>query len=195
MRWAKHSAYQGQHASHLPPSKPHWLNYDDDKFDWTFERQRAAQRGTELHEVAAKLIKLRLQLRANGSTLSLYVNDAIGFRMRPEQVLVYSPTAFGSADAISFRAEKRTKGKPILRIHDLKTGESLTSFKQLRVYDALFCLEYTENPFDILIENRIYQNNDVKIDIPDPGDIKAIMERIKYLDRRVLDLLAEEDEL
>lgn len=188
MRWSKHSVYQGQHATHLSPSKYHWIGYEDDKFDRIFVMQRAAQLGTEKHALAAQLIKLGVPLRQNGTTLSLYVNDAIGYRMRPEQMLVYSPNAFGQCDAISFR-------KRLLRIHDLKTGLALTSFKQLECYAALFCLEYLENPFNIKIELRIYQNDDVRIYVPDPDDIKHIMERYKYLDKRVDQLLAEEDEL
>lgn len=150
--------------------------------------QRAAQRGSELHDLAAKLIKLGVPLRQNGTTLSLYVNDAIGYGMRPEQMLVYTPNAFGQADAIGFR-------KKLLRIHDLKTGASLTSFKQIDCYGALFCLEYLENPFDIKMEWRIYQNDDVRVHFPDPDDIMHIMQRYKYLDKRVLQLIAEEDEL
>lgn len=188
MRWSKHSAFQGQHATHLSPSKYHWINYDDDKFDRIFVMQRAAQRGSELHDLAAQLIKLGIPLRQNGTTLSLYVNDAIGYRMRPEQTLMYSPNAFGQADAICFR-------KKLLRIHDLKTGTSLTSFKQLECYAALFCLEYLENPFDMKMELRIYQNDDFKSLVPDPDDIMHIMQRYKYLDKRVLKLMAEEDEL
>lgn len=157
--------------------------------------QRAAARGTELHDLAAQLIKQGVPLRSNGTTLSLYVNDGIGYRMRPEQLLVYSPNAFGQCDAISFRPEKRSKGKPVLRVHDLKTGSSLASFKQLECYCALFCLEYLENPFDIMMEARIYQNDDFKIHIPDPDDIMHIMQRYKYLDKRVDRLIAEEDEL
>jgi hypothetical protein len=150
--------------------------------------QRAAQRGSELHDLAAKLIKLGVPLRQNGTTLSLYVNDAIGYRMRPEQMLVYTPNAFGQCDAISFRKRE-------LRIHDLKTGGSLTSMKQLECYAALFCLEYLENPFDIKMELRIYQNDAYRVHLPDPDDIMHIMQRYKYLDKRVLKLMAEEDEL
>lgn len=187
MRWSKHSTYQGQHSTHLSPSKYHWLDYDDDKFERIFVMQRAAQRGSELHDLAAKLIKLGIPLRQNGTTLSLYVNDAIGYRMRPEQMLVYSPYAFGQCDAIAFR-------KKLLRIHDLKTGASMTSFKQLACYAALFCLEYLENPFDIKIELRIYQNDDFKILIPDPDDIMHIMQRYKYLDKKLIQMYAEEDD-
>lgn len=188
MRWSRHSAYQGQHSQHLSPSKYHWLGYDDDKFDRIFAMQRAAARGSELHDLAARLIRLGVPLRQNGTTLSMYVNDAIGYRMRPEQMLVYSPQAFGQCDAIAFR-------KRLLRIHDLKTGASLTSFKQLECYAALFCLEYLENPFDIKMELRIYQSDEYKIHFPDPDDIKHIMELYKYRNNRILQLLAEEDEL
>lgn len=188
MRWSKHSAFTGLHASHLSPSKYHWLRYDDDKFDRIYAQQRAAERGTELHDLAARLIKSRVPLRANGTTLSLYVNDAIGYRMRPEQMLVYSPNAFGQCDAISFR-------KQMLRIHDLKTGMALTSFDQLEVYAALFCLEYLENPFNIKMELRIYQNDDFRVKTPDPDDIMHHMAKIKHLDKRIDFLRAEEEEL
>jgi hypothetical protein len=187
VHWSSHSAFQGQHALLLSASKPHWTNYEDDKFDRIFLMQMQAQRGTELHELAAKLIRLGIPLRQNGTTLSLYVNDCIGYRMRPEQMLVYSKNAFGTADAISFR-------KNVLRISDLKTGVSMTSFKQLMVYAAFFCLEYLEDPFKIKTELRIYQNDDVRMEIADPDDIKHIMEKIKYFDKRI-DLLREEEDL
>lgn len=149
--------------------------------------QLAAQRGTEMHEFAARAIKLGIPLRNNGTTLSLYVNHAIGFRMRPEQTLMYSNNAFGTPDAIAFRKKK-------LRIHDLKTGQALTSFTQLKCYAALFCLEYLENPFQIEIELRIYQDNDFRIEIADPDEIMHIMQKYKYFDKRI-DQLREEDEL
>lgn len=187
MIWQKHSAFEGQHAQTLSPSKYHWVNYDDDKFDRMFMMQMAAKRGDELHAFAAEAIRLGQQLRNNGTTLSLYVNHAINYRMRPEQPLVYSRNSFGTTDAISFR-------KQLLRIHDLKTGQAMTSFKQLEVYAALFCLEYFEDPFKIKMELRIYQNDDYRVHIPDPDDIKHIMEKIKYLDKRA-DMLREEAEL
>lgn len=149
--------------------------------------QLAAQRGTELHDLAAKLIRLGVPLRQNGTTLSMYVNDAIGYRMRPEQPLVYDKNCFGTPDAVSFR-------KKILRIHDLKTGLSLASFKQLKCYTALFCLEYLEDPFKIETELRIYQNDDVRVEIADPDEIKHIMEQYKYFSQRI-DQLREEEEL
>lgn len=188
MHWSRHIGYQGRHSQSLSPSKPYWLNYDDDKFDRIFAMQKEAARGTRLHALAAELIQLKIKLPANGTTLSMYVNDAIGYRMKPEQPLVYSPNAFGAVDAISFK-------KALLRIHDLKNGLSLTSFRQLEIYDALFCLEYMEDPFKIKHELRIYQNDQTRVHIPDPDDIKHHMERIKYLDKRIDLLEDEEDDL
>jgi len=190
MRWFKHTNFEGMHSEHLSASKYHWLNYDDDKFDRMYVTRKAAKLGTRKHEFAAMAIELGQPLRNDGTTLALYVNHAIGFRMKAELPLVHSPNAFGTPDAISFREHKK---KMLLRIHDLKTGTELTSFKQLEIYDALFCLEYNENPFNIDHELRIYQNDDFRVLVPDPGDIKAIMEKIKYFDKRV-DLLREEDD-
>lgn len=186
MIWNKHSAFAGQHATHMSASKYHWLGYDDDKFDRVFHMQMEARRGTELHAFAAEAIRLRVPLKDNGTTLSLYVNHGIGFRMKPEQVVMYTANAFGTPDAICFR-------KNLLRIHDLKTGMAMTSFKQLEIYDALFCLEYLENPFKIKHELRIYQYDDYRVHKPDPDDIKHIMEKIKYYDKRVDELRQEDD--
>lgn len=187
MHWRDHSNFRGQHASILSPSKHHWLGYTDDKFDRLVMAVSEAKRGTEEHIFAAEAIRLKHKLEDNGTTLSMYVNDAIGFRMKPELVLVYSPHAFGTTDAIGFRKNK-------LRVHDLKTGSALTSMRQLRCYDALFCLEYGFNPFKIEIENRIYQNDDIKIDIPDPDDIVHIMQNYKARSRRIDELREEMEE-
>lgn len=172
----------------LSPSKYHWINYDDDKFDRVFVMQEAARRGSELHDFAAEAIRLRIPLKGE-TTLALYVNHAIGYRMKPEMTLMYSVNAYGTTDAIGFNTKKK-----LLRVHDLKNGQALTSFKQLEVYDALFCLEYLENPFNIKHELRIYQNDEFRTHIPDPDDIMHIMQRIKYLDKRIDDL-REETEL
>ena len=186
MIWNRHSAFEGLHATHLSASKYHWINYDDEKFDRIFVMQEAAKRGSELNAFAANAIRLGIKLRGTGVTLSDYVNDAIGFRMQPELTLMYSVNAFGTADTISFR-------RNLLRIHDLKTGQAATSFKQLEVYTALFCLEYLESPFKIKIELRIYQNDEIRIHIPDPDDIMHIMQKIKYFDKRIDDLRKEDD--
>ena len=98
--------------------------------------------------------------------------------MVPEVCLFYSINAFGTADAISFRNN-------FLRIHDLKNGRTPASIKQLRVYAALFCLEYHMNPRDIETELRLYQLDEVVVDKPEPEDILFIMERIIMFDKRI----------
>lgn len=183
MLFNRHSNLDGLH-SFLSPSKPHWLKYDDDKFDHVFFTAMAARKGTELHAFAAKAIELGINLPKSPKTLNMYVNDAIGFRLTPEQPLFYSPNCFGTADAIGFRKET-------LRVSDLKTGVTQSSFVQLEVYSALFCLEYHYEPFDIGFELRIYQNDEIREHTPDPDDIKHIMEAIKLRDKR-LELLKEE---
>jgi hypothetical protein len=108
----------------------------------------------------------------------MYVNDAIGYRMTPEQPLYYSPNAFGTPDSIGFR-------RNMLRIHDLKTGVIEKDDRQLKVYAAYFCLEYKYRPEDINIELRMYQNDDVRITTPEPTDITYIMDKIKAFDKRI----------
>lgn len=176
MIFNKHSNLLGQHAF-LSASKYHWINYDDDKLDRVFQMSMAAQRGTELHALAHEAIRLGVKLQGR-KTLAQYVNDAIGYRMTPEQVLYFSDNAFGTADSISFR-----RGK--LRIHDLKTGVTATSEHQLEVYAALFCLEYRMKPFEIDTEMRIYQNDEVRIYEADPDIITHIMDKIITFDKRI----------
>lgn len=164
-----------QHAF-LSPSKYHWVNYDDEKLTRVFYAQAAALRGVRLHELAQRLIKEGVRLPNNDMTLNKYVNDAIGYKLTPEQVLFFSENCYGTADAIGFR-------KDILRIHDLKTGENEASFTQLLIYAALFCLEYRFKPMDIQTELRIYQNDDVRVMEADPTDIFQIMDRIITADK------------
>lgn len=178
MLWNPHSNLVGQHAF-LSPSKYHWINYDEEKIDRAFASSMASMRGTELHNFAHEAIRLGIKLPEDPpSTMALYVNDGIGYRMTCEQVLYYSDFAFGSADTICFRRNK-------LRIHDLKTGVSPTSVHQLEVYAALFCLEYRFKPTEIDIELRIYQNDEVQIWEADPDAIVHIMDRITTFDKRL----------
>ena len=148
------------------------------KLDNTYMKYRATERGTRLHGLADECIKLGVKLPRTKKTLNLYVNDAIGFKMTTEQVLYYSDNAFGTADAIAFRDKT-------LRIHDLKTGTTATSMKQLEVYTSLFCLEYNESPNNIAIELRIYQNDEVIVYNPHPEDILYIMDKIITFDKRI----------
>lgn len=177
MIFNEHSKLVGQHAF-LSASKYHWINYDDDKLDRAFSASVAARRGTELHALAHNLIRLGIKLPKTPTSMNLYVNDAIGYRMLPEQVLFYSENAFGTADTICFR-------RNTLRIHDLKTGITQTSEKQLEVYAAFFCLEYKFKPHEINIELRIYQRNEARIYDPDPDNIAHIMDRIQVFDKRI----------
>ena len=170
MIFNEHYKLIGQHAF-LGASKYHWVRYDDEKLRTAFENYEASQRGTELHEFAATCIRLGQKLPRSSRTLNLYVNDAIGFRMKPEQVLYYSDNCFGTADSISFRDN-------MLRIHDLKTGNIPAHIEQLEIYAALFCLEYKQDPFKIQMELRIYQNDEIFYHNPDPEEIKNIMEKI-----------------
>lgn len=177
MRFNRHSGLDGTHAL-LSPSKYHWVNYSEDQIDASIVKSFAAARGTALHNLAKDLIVLGQNLPDTTATLNAYVNDAIGFRMTPEQPLFYSRNCYGTADAISFRHNK-------LRIHDLKTGVSPTSLTQLEVYVALFCLEYEVDPNSIEIELRIYQNDEVRIYTGDPLTIFAIMDKIRVFDARI----------
>jgi len=177
MRFNTHSRLTGAHSL-LSPSKYHWVNYDEDKMVTYMTSHLAAQRGTELHDLAAKLIRLGVKLPDTGATLNQYVNDAIGFRMTAEQTLYYSENCFGTADAISFR-------DGLLRVHDLKTGVTPASITQLVVYAAMFCLEYNYNPNSIAIELRIYQNDDVVTHIPTPVEVILIMEKIVSFDKLI----------
>lgn len=174
----------GSHAF-LSPSKGAWVNYDDEKLDFAFSQHEAAAKGTRLHDLAAQLIKEGIKLPRTNVTLNLHVNDAIGFRMTPEQILYYSDNFWGTTDAISFRVEKGVKK---LRIHDLKTGVNPCSFQQLDIYGALFCLEYRENPFELEMEWRIYQNDEIKVEFADPDTIMHIMETGKRFDKRITEM-------
>lgn len=185
MNFNKHSNLEGQHAF-LSASKYHWINYDKDKLIESYMSYLASARGTELHDFAAKCIKLSQRLPKSKKTLNMYVNDAIGFVMTPEQVLYYSDNCFGTCDAISFR-------DGTLRIHDLKTGTIPAHMEQLYIYAALFCLEYRQNPEDIKTELRIYQDDDVIIESPPPELIISVMERIREFDRAIEQLKEEEN--
>lgn len=184
MNFNKHFNLVGKHAF-LGASKFHWINDDEEKLISRYRSYLAVERGTRLHEFACQAIQLGVKLPRNQKTLNQYVNDAIGFKMTPEQPLYYSDNAFGTADAISFKND-------ILRIHDLKTGASPVHMEQLMVYAALFCLEYNYDPKDITIELRIYQSDDVMIETPNADSIKALMDIIVNADR-IIDKLKQEE--
>ena len=184
MNFNKHSNLEGQHAF-LGASKYHWINYSDEKVAEAYSKFLATQKGTVLHEFAAQCIKLGQKLPKSHKTLNMYVNDAIGFRLTPEQILYYSENCFGTADAIGFR-------NGLLRIHDLKTGVIPAHMEQLEIYAALFCLEYKIKPAEIEMELSIYQSDEILYHKPTVEDIVPIMDRIVTSDKIIAKIRAEE---
>lgn len=188
MNFNKYSTLEGKHAF-LGASQYHWLNYDEEKLVNVYSNFLARQKGTVLHNFAAQCITLGQKLPKSKKTLNMYVNDAIGYKMTPEQILFYSENCFGTADTISFRANK-------LRIHDLKTGVVPAHMEQLMIYAALFCLEYGEKynfkPSDIEMELRIYQSDEVLYHEPSVDEIVPIMDKIIAFDKVIKRIKSEE---
>ena len=175
MNFNKHYELFDRHAF-LGASKYHWINYSNEKIVDSFNKYLATERGTRLHEFASECIKLGIKLPKTKQTLNQYVNDAIGFKMIVEQPLYYSENCFGTADAIVFKNN-------FLRIHDYKSGVTPASMNQLKIYTALFCLEYKVDPNTIAIELRIYQNDEILIEDPLREEILYIMEKIITFDK------------
>lgn len=152
----------------------------------------ASQRGTKLHAIAADLIANRIKLPATNATFNKYVNDAIGFRMKPEQPLYFSDNCFGTADAIAYSEDEQ-----FLRIHDLKTGitpvtDKYGNLPQLEIYAALFFLEYDLDLNETDIELRVYQNDDIIISNPGIDRIAPIMDKIVAYDK-IIDQIKREE--
>lgn len=186
MNFNKHSNLEGLHAP-FGASQSSWLRYSDDKLIDAYESKKAAALGTRLHEWAKETIELGIKQPRTKKTLSAYVNDAIGFGMKPEVVLFYSEYFFGTADAISFRNN-------VLRIHDLKTGKRgkiEDHIEQLEIYAALFCLEYKVKPGDIEMELRVYKQDEVLVHKPTAEDILPIMDKIIHANK-ILERFNEE---
>lgn len=102
-----------------------------------------------------------------------YIKDANGFRLDPEVDLKYADDFYGTADAILYK-----KGE-FLRIHDLKTGTTPASLRQLEIYAAFCCLEYNIDPASVDIELRIYQNEEILVGNPTGEDIKTLMDQVR----------------
>ena len=212
MIWNEHSELRGKHAV-FAPSNPSFLNYslDSDSDEIIFQRfasQYSAQIGTIVHDFAEERILYNQKLhKTNRSDLLIrllksgippivinldyiygnlipYVNDAISFRMDPEVILKYSDDCFGTTDAICYRDKE-------LIIHDLKTGKAPVHMDQLLVYAALFFLEYKANPETTSTILRIYQASDILEDRPEPERIRAAMDQIVELDKKVKKWKAE----
>lgn len=198
MIFNKHEEYEGKHAF-LGASQFHWINWDYDTLVERFNGQYSQLIGTTVHTLAQDCIKGHIKLtegRAKGllemylfkayipksaydidaliSNLIPFVNDAIGFRMSSEVVLLYDKLwSFGTTDAISFNEKDKT-----LRIHDLKTGSTPAHMEQLMIYSALFYLEYNKKPSQCTTELRIYQNGEVITLVADPMEIEKFMDII-----------------
>lgn len=188
----------GAHAI-LSPSKYAWTNYDSkDKLFNLVCSSYSQEIGTLLHELASTAIKYRVKIPKIAAkpiillyllshniprgiidpskyvdNFCAYVNDAIGFDMTPEQLLVYSRNAFGTADAIRFNDKKMH-----LRIHDYKSGVTKPCLRQLELYAAYFCLEYHIKPKDLTFELRIYWENEIIVGNPTAADIVPLMDKI-----------------
>ena len=196
MNFNKHLELRGRHAL-LSPSQPYWLDYSEEQLQQRFKSSYAQDLGTSLHELAETLISERIRLKKTDITVPTvhlirsgipraafdmnylypnfmrYVNDAIGYRMIPEQILYFSDECFGTADTISFRDN-------FLRIHDYKSGSTRAKMEQLVIYTALFCLEYNHKPGDLSgIELRLYQNEEVSCFEPSAEDIMPVINKIK----------------
>ena len=218
MIWNDHSrdVPEGAHAF-LSPSQHSFLSYNKDQLFARYKAKYAAAIGTILHKFAKERIKYKikvtrndrkeveLELLRNGipanvydmglifDNFKAYVNDAIGYQLRPEQPLYFSKNCFGTADAIAYRPIKHdSEFTGELRIHDLKTGTSLASMKQLELYAALFHLEYGTKPGKTKTTLCIYQSMidddgevfpEINIEEPEPEIIARHMDTIITMDR------------
>lgn len=201
MNFIEHKELKDKHAL-LAPSQPFWIKYSEEQLFQKYVSSYAQIMGTALHELAETLIRNSVKMKKTDRNVILvhllksgipksvididrifnnfvtYVNDAIGFRLTPEQPLKYSDYCFGTADAISFRNN-------LLRIHDYKSGVTQPKMEQLLAYAALFCLEYKYKPGEIDIELRLYYNDEIIVMNPTAEDVLPVMDAIvrhtKYL--------------
>lgn len=200
MIWQDHSRdpHHGDHAI-FSPSNNSWVN-DDTAADVEnrYFSKLATTIGTLVHEEAYECIVTNTRYTKNeakkaiskkllineiprdafdadyiAATFVNYVNDAIGFGLRPEQELYFSEWAYGTSDAIGFDEKKR-----ILRVHDFKTGVTPAKFLQLELYSALFFLGDGKmyKPGECQIELRIYQGGEIKEEYPTAEDIVPLMD-------------------
>ena len=174
MQWKDRSYLKDRHAF-LAPSNPSWSNYDDDKLISVYEGYLRKLKGTELHKWAEQTIRLGITQPRAKKTLYMYVNDAIKYKMRVEQPLSYDDElCSGTADAIAFEGN-------LLRIHDLKTGDTPAHMDQLVKYAALFCLDYGYDPNSLMFELRIYQVDQIVIYNPTSEEVMNMMDKIVHM--------------
>lgn len=165
----------GSHAFLGASTYSRWWNKTPEEVHQLYKNIKAKERGITLHAMAAEDIRMKMLRPKNNQTFNRYVNDAINFGMRPEELLYFSKYVFGTTDAISFDGTK-------LRIHDLKTGLTEPSMHQLEAYAAYFFLEYGTRygftPKDVETELRLYWNDQVIKAKPAPIDISMTMDKL-----------------
>jgi len=188
MHFNSHSELSGKHAF-LSPSSSAWLRYDETQVQARLQSWKAAKRGTDIHNHAHESIRLGIYLafpteeeqaqgRGNPIALAAYVAHGIDWGMSCEVPLFYSENCFGHADTMSFDTVT-------LRISDLKTGITASKMEQLKIYAAIFCLEYGVDPYGINIELRIYQREEIHDYVPSPEEIVQIMTTIVERDQYI----------
>ena len=206
MNWNQHRNLEGSHAF-LSASKYNWLSKTNEEIVQSYTNSFAQAIGTLSHAFAADYIRFREKLKKGDSrtlkmdlmrkgipeyaidiraffpTVMRYVNDSIDFMMDPEVLLYYSDLCFGTADSIQM-------SNGVLRIHDLKTGTTVAKIDQLKIYAALFYLEYGQKPERLRTELRIYQSDDIIVHEPEVDEIREVMDTIVEKDR-VLQKLKE----
>lgn len=184
MNWKPTSRNKISDHAFLSPSNYSWLRYDEKRLVEAFQNHKKAALGTRLHRLAAELISLSQRLPDTPAAFNAFVNDAIGFRMEPEVFLFYNKYAFGTADAISFRAK-------ILRVHDLKTGVKVTpaATDQLLIYAALFVLEYGIVSSELeSIQLRIYNDSTHYVREPSVNEVYGTASLIQKLSKKLEEL-------
>jgi len=206
MNWNQHRNLDGSHAF-LSASKYSWLTKTNEEIVQSYTNSFAQSIGTLSHAFAADYIRFREKLKKSDSrtlkmdlmrrgipeyaidiraffpTVMRYVNDSIDYMMDPEVLLYYSDLCFGTADSIQV-------SNGVLRIHDLKTGTTVAKIDQLKIYAALFYLEYGQKPERLRTELRIYQSDDILVHEPEVEEIREVMDAIVEKDR-VLQKLKE----
>lgn len=184
MIWKRHFEIRDKHAF-LSPSKGSWLRYDSKKLVENYFSEQSKERGTALHKLAHNFIEESkksykfngtiYRMEYNDQTLNSFVNDVLDANMESEMELYYSQWCFGTADAISYKKKE-------LRIYDLKTGVTPANIDQLKIYAAIWFLQYgKENrctPKSVNIILRIYQNDEIVEYIPEAEEIMEIMDTI-----------------
>lgn len=189
------------------PSKKTWRNWSKEQLLNAYVNSYSQQIGTLLHAYACENIKKNFKMQKSDkhsllryltvenkipvvavdidrlfSNLMLYVNDCIGFRMRPEEKMYLNDYFFGTADAIRFTDKNE------LIIFDLKTGvKPIVDFGQLENYAALFCAVYKVKPIELKsLELRLYQNSEIMAVQPDPMIIEPIIDQMNCFTNEIL---------